>query len=105
MDWRLRIASRPVAVKQGPYANAASNYRTYFATDAKNPVPAFADVDSDVPDEERLNPYQRMTLSTDQTWNIQSEGWQKMAGNYLQATVPSNETLRERAQRELAYAL
>ncbi|MCX6105779.1 MAG: hypothetical protein NTY08_08130 [Proteobacteria bacterium] len=105
MDWRLRIASRPVAVKQGPYANAAANYRTYFATDAKNPVPAFADVDSDVPDEERLNPYQRMTLSTDQTWNIQSEGWQKIAGNYLQATVPTNETLRERAQRELAYAL
>jgi hypothetical protein len=105
MDWRLRIASRPVVVKRGPYANPESGYLSYFATDAKNPVPAIADVDSDVPDEERLNPYQRMTLSTDHSWSLESEGWQRLLSAAPEPQPVPGESLESRARRELANAL
>ena len=105
MDFRLRIASRPVVVKRGPYSNPESGFLTYFATDAKNPIPAIADVDSDVPDEERFNRYQRMTLSTDHSWSLESEGWQRLPGTTTPAKPVPGETIEAEARRELSNAL
>ncbi len=111
MDWRLRFSARPSVVRNGPYTDPeagtdpATGQLAYFSGDVPiNPNSQQASVDSDVPDEERMQLHRRVTLFTDQVWKLLKRGWQKMPGTTPPAA--KNATARdpaERARRELLY--
>ena len=106
-DFKLRFSVRPVVLRHGPYANPEPGGLAYFASDR---FVVGSETDEDVPEEERMKPHQRITLSTNHAWKLFKRSW--IAGEteveQAQQTVdgrPSYEQRRESARRELLRAL
>jgi hypothetical protein len=109
IDFKLRFSVRPSVVRNGPYADPEPGGLAYFASDR---FVVGSETDEDVPEEERMKPHQRITLSTNHAWKLFNRSWsesqspdQPAAASGSPATKETYEQRRERARRELLRSL
>jgi hypothetical protein len=106
MDWRLRFSARPSVVKVGPYTEdlePGGGY-AYFTGDKDAVV---ADIDKEVPEEDRMRRHRRVSLATDHVWKLFNKDWRRIAAaaDSKPTEKKDAETTQEAARRELLFSL
>lgn len=106
MDWRLKFSVRPSVVKVGPYTEGLEpgGDFAYFTSDKDGVI---ADIDKEVPEEDRMGEHRRLSLATDHVWKLFNKDWRRIAAAAESRPVekPEAETTRDAARRELLFSL
>lgn len=118
MNWSVTFATRPVVVRDGPYASEPlpdGSVPTYFQSDRAEPRTDSTDMD--LPEEDQFRAYQTVGLSTSHRWRLFTRGWRMVPADTVDVngsqksgastqTVPgSGKDLQDVARRELLFAL
>jgi hypothetical protein len=101
MDWNVTLSARPVVIRDGTYGESlASGEVTYFSSDRKvHPGDDGATV------EDSMVNHERITLDTSHRWSSFKKAWTILPGIPKATEAGKNETLRQKARRDLIYSL